>query len=222
MRRRSLHCVRLLLSLSVLLVAAVATPGCRTALTTAAYLIKGTDVDAEFNGLRDKKTIVVCRPATSLSYRDPGVSGDLARQLSILLRDNVRKAVVVDQQKVSQWADMNQWSEYPEVGKAMNSDMVVGIDLLDFSLYEGQTVYQGHATVALRVYDCTTETPELVFEKELPEVVYPPNAPIETTSRSESEFRRKFLRVLADHVGRHFYAHDAYADYALDATALDR
>lgn len=221
MRLRSPSCVRPVLGLCVL-VAGMAAPGCRTVLTTAAYLIKGTDIDAEFDGLRDKKSVVVCRPATSLSYRDPGVAGDLARQVGSLLRDRVRKAVIVDHQQVAEWADMNQWSEYPEVGEALNSDMVVGIDLLDFSLYEGQTVYQGRATVAVRVYDCTTETPELVFERELPQVVYPPNAPIPTTSRSESEFRRKFLQVLADHVGRHFYPHDAYADYAMDATALDR
>jgi len=47
--------------ISMLLAAA----GCRTVFTTAAYLIKGTNVDAEYEGLREKRVVVVCRPVAA-------------------------------------------------------------------------------------------------------------------------------------------------------------
>ena len=36
----------------------------------------------------------------------------------------------------------------------MKADMVVGIDLEGFSLFQGQTLYQGKANATVRVYDC--------------------------------------------------------------------
>ena len=194
--------------------------GCRTALTTAVYLVKGTNVDAEYKGLKEKKVVVVCRPLASLTYRDSHVARDLAREISILLRDNVPKINVVDQSKVTEWLDENDWTDFTDVGEALEVDTVVGIDLLSFSIYQGQTLYQGKANTAVKVYDLTDGENKVVFEKELPQLLYPPNTGVETLSRPEPEFRRKFVHILADQIGRHFYPHDRHADFAIDATAL--
>jgi len=198
----------------------LALSGCRNALATAMWLTKGTDVPAEYAGLRGKKVVVVCRPLADLKYRDTSVAKDLARQLSVLLQHKVSKIKIVDQRKVAQWIDENTWDQYTEIGEALDAEMVVGIDLQDFSIYQGQTLYQGKATVALKVYDCSDGS-QPVFEKDLPQAVYPPNTGIPTSEKLEVEFRREFVRVLADQIGRHFYTHDAHDDYAVDATALD-
>jgi hypothetical protein len=194
--------------------------GCRAALTTAMWLVRGTDLPAEYNGLRGKKVVVVCRPLSDLKYRDTNVAKDLARQLSLLLKRNVRKIEVIDQRKVAEWTDENTWDKYTEIGEALGAEMVVGVDLRDFTIYQGQTLYQGKASVTLAVYDCSHGS-QPVFEKELPQTVYPPSTGIPTSEKQEAEFRRQFVRVLADQIGRHFYAHDAHADLALDATALE-
>jgi hypothetical protein len=88
-----------------------------------------------------------------------------------------------------------------------------------FDLYKGQTLFQGRASVDLTVYDC--KSGELVFKKRLPQSVYPPNREIPTWEKQEAEFRREFVRVLADQVARHFYDHDPYADFALDSKSMD-
>jgi hypothetical protein len=204
-------------ALATALVLALA--GCRGILTTAMYLVKGNNIEAAFDGLKGKKVAVVCRPMTSLEYRDAHAAKDIARTVGVNLRTNVSKIEVIDQSEVSKWADEHTWTDYAEVGKGLGADMVVGIDLLSFSLLEGQTLYQGKANAAVRVFDCTNG--KLVYEKELPPSLYPPNTGIETMAMEEREFRAKFIRVLADQIGRHFYAHDAYADYAMDATVLD-
>jgi len=194
--------------------------GCRTALTTAAYLIKGTDVDAEFEGLREKRVVVVCRPVADLTFSSPTVDRDVAREVGRLLQEKVKKIQVVPQRDVSEWVDENLWNEYEEVGRALDADVVVGIDLYDFSILLDQTLYQGRANAAVRVFDCRTEG-DPIFERELPQIVYPPNAGIPTADRPEASFRREYIRVLADQIGRYFYAHDPYADYAMDAKAME-
>jgi hypothetical protein len=101
----------------------------------------------------------------------------------------------------------------------MKADIVVGVDLESFDIFQGQTLYQGKANASIRVYDCKDGN-KIVFEKHIPQSLYPPNSAVPTSDRTEGEFRREYILVLADQIARHFYAHDAYADYAQDASAL--
>jgi hypothetical protein len=188
-------------------------------LVTAMYLFKGNDVDAEFAELKGKKVAVVCRPMVALQYRNSSVARELAEQVTTLLEKNVPKIHMVDQRKVNKWIDENTWEEYREVGKALKADMVVGIDLESFSIFQGQTVYQGKANAIVAVYDSEKKWKK-VFEKVLPQSVYPPNSFVPTSDRLEGDFRREFVAVLADQVARHFYSHDPYPDMAQDSAAL--
>ena len=155
---------------------------------------------------------------SSLQYRDARAAKDLAVAVGRLLELNGTKITVIPPQKVEKWADENTWDEFPEIGKAVGAQMVIGIDLEHFDIYEGQTLYQGKANVSVNVYDCENND-KLVFEKTLPQVVWPPNSCVPTSDRQAAQFRREFLRVLADRVGRHFYAFDPRLDYAQDAVA---
>jgi len=215
--RRSLSYGRLIVLLT-LLATLVAAGGCISGLATAVWLIKGPNISAEFDGLRDKRVVVVCRPATSSLYANPNVAKDISRHISRLLSRHLRKIEVVDQRKVAEWIDTNTWEDYTEVGEALQADMVVGIDLEQFSIYQGQTLFQGKADFSIEVCDCATG--EVVFEKDLPLVAYPPNHVISTSDMQESDFRREFVEVLSDQIARHFYPHDPRAYFAMDATAM--
>ncbi len=199
----------------------LATAGCRDAFFTVAYLMKGTNVEAECKELKGKKVAVVCRPLVSMQYRNAGVAKDLAREVGLLLKKNVPKIQMIDHGKVAEWMDENGYGEieYVDVGRAVKADLVVGIDLEQFDLLVGQTIFQGKASVALKVYNCKNGS--VVFSKHLPQSVYPPNHVISTTSKQESDFRREFVAVLSDQIGRHFYEHDAHADIALGSQAFD-
>jgi len=203
----------------LVLAAALPAGGCTQALLTAAWLAGADAAPAETNCLNKKRVAIVCRPLTALQYQDSRVAKDLALHVGRMLAQKGKKVQVVDQQKVESWADEHTWEEYSEVGKAVKAQMVLGIDLEHFTMYEGQTLYQGKANVTLRVYDCEDGN-KLVFEKTLPQTVWPPNACISTSERQPAQFRREFLGVLAERIGRHFYGHDPYDDAALDATAL--
>ncbi|MFZ5830040.1 MAG: hypothetical protein ACOY3P_08130 [Planctomycetota bacterium] len=196
------------------------TTGCRTIMTTMAYLIVGPTVEADYQGLEKKTVLVVVRPSAHVDWGYTSVDKELAREIAMLLRTNVRKIKVVDHQKVANWLDENQWNEYTEVGEALKADMVLGIDLLEFGLYQGQTLYQGQASCNLTVYDME-EDGAVVFEKALPRTLYPPNTGIPAAEMPESQFRRRFISKLADQIGRHFYRHDPHADIGLDGDAIE-
>jgi hypothetical protein len=193
--------------------------GCRSALETGYILLYGTDVDADYPGLQKKKVVVVCRPLMALQYWNANVAKELGVEVSLLLRDKVKKIEMADPRKLSKWLDENNWEEYTAVGKAMNADMVVGIDLEGFNIFQGQTLYQGNAKVSVHVYDCKAGGKE-VFTRNMPPNIYPPNAGIPTSDRQEGQFRREFTLVLASQIARHFYPHDPHADLALDNAAL--
>jgi hypothetical protein len=208
--------------IGAVLLAAVAiatSSGCRSAIATALYLIKGNEVEPDYSGLKGKKVAVVCRPPVGLQYANSNAGRDLAQQITKLLKERVPKIKVVDSQKVANWCDENTWEEYSEVGKALKADVVVGVELEKFSIYQAQTLYQGKANAMVRVYDCK-DGGKVVFEKILPQTVYPPNTFIQTSDIQETEFRREFIGVLADQIARHFYPHDPYADLGQDNSAL--
>jgi hypothetical protein len=201
------------------LLAALAGGGCTQGLFTIAYLIKGTNVDAECNLLRDKHVVVVCRPVVALKYANARVDQELAEAVANLLKSNVPKIKMVDHRKVAEWMDEHDWSDYTDVGKAMGAELVVGIDLEQFELLQGHTLFQGRAVAEITVFDC--KTGEAVFNKAPPPTVYPPNHVIPIADKQESQFRREFIHVVADKIGRHFYEHDPNDDNCLDTRAMD-
>ncbi len=199
----------------------VCSAGCTAALSTAMYLMGANEIDAEYKGFRSKKIAVVCRPVATVAFRETGAAHELAREVNRLLAERVAKIEMVDQQKVAAWIDERYDGDYSftEAGEAFGADMVLGIELQEFNLYMGQTLYQGTANARLVVHDMN-EGGRVVFDRELPQITWPPNGGIETSDRQESQFRRQFIRVVSDHVGRYFYRHDPTAYFALDAAAM--
>jgi hypothetical protein len=199
-----------------LLAIALAT-GC-SLLPTIAYIIKPEDVSAEYEGLNGKRVVVICR-AASLEYADPTVARDLAVRVGALLREHGRKVAVVDERELADWVDKHDWHDYREVGRALKSDLVVGIDLERFALSRGSTLLQGQADLRLAVYDVAKGQRVWSPDQSL-SVKFPPNSPYSSSDRKEEDFRRQFMGVLAERVARHFYAYDSRKDVALDSTVL--
>jgi hypothetical protein len=218
MDRRCL-CKGSLWKLMALLFAVVSLAGCQSALTTVMYGLGYLDDDADFPGLKNKTVAVVCRPPSTMQFQDPRVARDLSAVVGRLLKENGHKIKVIDHRKVETWCDANNWDDFVEVGKAVGADVVVGIDLDGFELYQGQTLFQGRANVSILVQDCK-DGGKTLFEKALPQVVYPPSAGVATTDKAPAQFRQEYIQVLGDRIGRHFYAHDPHADLGLDSMVL--
>lgn len=192
--------------------------GCVGPMTTLAYLIKGTNTTPEFSEFKNKRVAVVCRPLISLQYSSSTSASDIAQKLGQMMAANIRKIEIIDPQEVAEFTDENSFDEFTEVGDALDADLVIGIDLEEFDLYQGQTLYQGKARMTVTVYDMEQDG-KIVFERNMKQLLYPPNSGVPTSDKPEDEFRRQFVAKAADMVGQFFYPHDYHTDYALDSEA---
>jgi hypothetical protein len=188
--------------------------GCST-LLTAAYLLQPADMPAEFTGLRGKHVAVVCRPIVELEFTDAGSARELASLVGSQLQTKVRRTRVIGQQEVARWIDENSWVDYPTLGKSLDADLVVGVDLEEFRLHEGSTLYRGRATAHVRVFDVASK--KVLFEKRLDDFAFPANTAIPATDRSEAEFRGMFLQMLSQKVSRCFHAYESREVFAEDS-----
>lgn len=203
--------IRHALAFALLAAAAPFTAGCSTLLTVA-YLVQPADMPAEFKGLRGKHVAVVCRPIVELQFSDAGSSRELASLVGSQLEQKLRKTKVIGQQEVARWIDENDWVDYPTLGKSLDADMVVGIDLEEFRLHEGSTLFRGRATAHVRVYDVADK--KVVFEKRIDDFAFPANTAIPTTDRSEAEFRGMFLQIVSQRISRMFHAYESRETFA--------
>jgi len=185
--------------------------GC-SMLLTAAYVLMPEDKPAEFAGLKGKHVAVVCKPIIELEFADAGSGRELAGVVGGLLERNVRKTRVISQQEVARWIDEHAWVDYQTVGKALDADMVVGIDLEEFRLHEGATLYRGRATIHVRVFDVAAG--KVVFEKRFDDFRYPADGAIPSSDRSEPQFRGMFLQILGGRIARTFHAYDSRSAFA--------
>lgn len=207
---------RLLFTISGLaLIACVSLAGCNW-LSVAMYAINPNDIPAKFKGLQEKRVVVVCRPVVELQFSDSAVPTELAHQVQMRLKKRVKKIDLVDENEVAEWVDENTWHNFSEVGKALKADLVIGIDLEQFQLHQGPTLFQGQAGLNVVVIDVKDGCKQ-VFNQPMSRVRYPPHTPIPETEKSEAEFRYQFINVLAEQIGRNFYAHESRVDFASDA-----
>lgn len=185
--------------------------GCSTLLTVA-YLIQPADMPAEFNGLKGSKFAVVCRPIIELEFTDAGSARELATLVGGQIEDQVRRASAVGQHEVSRWIDENDWTDYQTVGGSLGVDHVVGLDLEEFRLHEGSTLYRGRAAVNVRVYDIKEK--KVVFQKRIDNFDFPANNAIPASDMPEAQFRSTFLRVLSQRISRLFHAYESREVFA--------
>jgi hypothetical protein len=127
----------------------------------------------------------------------------------------VRRSRVIGQHEVARWIDENAWVDYPTLGKSLDADLVVGVDLEQFRLHEGSTLYRGRATARVRVFDVATK--EVLFEKRFDDFSFPANSAIPATDRSEPEFRGMFLQMLSQKISRCFHAYESREVFAEDS-----
>lgn len=205
---------------SLLAVALVPATGCVGLVANLLHVAQGNLVPAKFEGLEEHRVAVVC-VSNSESFGPTTASVALARDVGKLLEKNVKKIQIIDPQTVADWIDKHGWDylDYVALGKGVDAEMLVAIDLDSFSLHEGRTLYRGKADVSVTVYDLTQGGKE-AFATVAPEIQYPMNSGYHMTEMSEAAFRRQFLSIIASQIAHNFYAYDVKEDYARDVTLI--
>ncbi|MFM9194376.1 MAG: hypothetical protein ACKOWG_01275, partial [Planctomycetia bacterium] len=100
----------------------------------------------------------------------------------------------------------------PTLGKSLDADIVVGIDLEQFRMHEGSTLYRGRASANVRVYDVAEKT--VLFETRFDDCTCQGDSAVPSSDQSEPQFRALFLQVLSRKIARAFHAYDSRATFA--------
>jgi hypothetical protein len=197
----------------------VSAGGCPALLATGIYVWEGGNwVPAECDALRNERVVVMCRPPSSHEYRHAGASRSIAQRVSELLVQNVKGIDVVNPREVDNWVDESDWGDFRELAEAVHADLVVHVELDDFELFKGKTLYQGRSHVNVNVYDMRDHS-RLVWQRQLGEILYPVNSGIPAQDKPVQQFEREFVGIVAERIATNFYKHDPHTEFAMDALA---
>src|SRR5687767_13566432 len=132
-------------ALALLATACLASTGClHTLLATGIYVWQGGNVvPAECDALEKERVVVLCRPPASYEYRNAGAARAIGARVSALLEQNVKGVEVVSPREVDNWVDEQDWENFKDLGRSVKATRIVYIELDDFDLYKGTTLYQG-------------------------------------------------------------------------------
>ena len=217
---RSPTAFRLLLLSAMMAPVLVSTTGClHSLLATGIYVFQGGDVvDAQCDALAGERVVVICRPPSSHEYRHAGAAREIGKRVSMLLNEHVPRIDVVSPREVDTWIDEQDWDNYKDLGRAVKASRVVYIELDNFDLYKGSTLYQGDASINMTVYDMDNRG-EMIWEKNLGQVLFPRNSGIPAADKPLHQFQSQFVNIVSQQLAVYFYKHDPNAMFALDAEA---
>lgn len=197
----------------------VSNSGCPAMLATGIYVWEGGNfLPAEFEGLKGERVVVMCKPPSSHEYRHAGASRNIAARVSEKLVKHIKDIDVVNPREVDNWVDESDWGDFRELAQAVHATKVVHIELADFELFKGKTLYQGRADVTVTVYDMKNRANE-VWRTHLGEVLYPVNSGIPAQDKPVQQFEREFVDIVANKIAINFYRHDPNEEFAIDAMA---
>jgi len=188
-------------------------------LATGIYLWQGDNVvPADCDALKDQRVVVVCRPPSSNEYRHAGSARNIGKLVSKRLAAHVKGIDVVSHSEVDNWVDEQDWDNFKDLGRAVKATRVVYIELDNFDLYKGTTLYQGDAEINVEVYDMGNPD-QPVWERNIGQILFPRNSGIPSADKPVQQFKRQFEEVVSEQIAISFYKHNPNAAFALDAVA---
>jgi hypothetical protein len=194
--------------------------GCIGTGATLGYWIHGVKAKAEFNGLKDQRVAIVCISDSSLYGLDTA-SETLARYLQATLSKEVKGIDIIRQEEVLDWIDNNDWNQidFTEIGRGVNAQKVLAVELSSYRLNNGRTLYQGHADVTVSIYDMT-DSGEVVFRRTIPSFEFPQHGGAPVTDTTRARFEQHFIYMLSQKIANFFYDYELPNDFAQDAALI--
>lgn len=207
------------LLIGYLLVTITCSIGCIGAMSQLLYVIKGHQVPAKFDGMEEKRVAVVCVSDAS-AYGPDTLTYTVSQAVSMKLAASVKEITVVSPHEIEQWVDAHGWDEtnFVEVGKGVNADLVLAIEIGSYSIHEGATMYKGRSDITATVFDVQNGG-QVAYVHGPHHFAFPENGrpAIQTSDR---QFEAVYLAKLTQHITRQFYEHDHLETIAEDASLM--
>ncbi len=210
-RLASSHAVAALLLAAVI----VSQPGCLGLAANLMHMVGADMVPPGCEELEDSRVAVVTTTESS-HYKDDISAQLLSKAVGAILTQKVDDLKLVRHSEVEQYRDQVGWEnvDYIEMGKKISADKVVSLELGGLKLREGATLFRGSATVTIKVFD--VESGSVIYVREIDDYTYPRSAGQHVSETDEGRFRKLYLGMLAQEIGRTFHAYDLSDTFAID------
>ena len=182
------------------------------------YVLKGHKVPREFDGLEDHRVaVLVISDGQSYGpdYSMQVLTQLMHRHLQLEYKKHIER--VPQDDVYGAFDDRSRDPDYVAVGKSLQADKVVVVEVTDYSLREGATLYQGNCYFKCAVYD--VEEGRLEFSRGPNSFSYPTDGQ-PSIDTSERDFEQMFLTELSYRIAGFFCEHEIKELYSRDAMAL--
>jgi len=144
--------------LLVLAATVVTSTGCIQEMAQLLYVIKGHKVEPAFPALKEKKVAVVCN-SDAAAFGPDALSVTIAKHIGLALVTSEDKITIASPARVEEFVDANGWHEDSpaKLGEAVEADYVIVIDVDDYSIHEGPTLYKGKSEWTASAYDVAND-----------------------------------------------------------------
>jgi hypothetical protein len=178
--------------------------------------------------LKEKRVVVLTHAAAGTQNDFLALDRDLAREFGNILRTNVKKIDLVNQDKVWDWVEGHpNWTDPADAAKAFEADIVIFLEIEMFQVQDPHSpgLLEGTAKTHIQVveYDHpkNSKGKPIVDQPKESKVVYddyrdttfPVRGPIPVESGvSRGAFKTKFLQVVAAELSWHLIEHSPEDD----------
>jgi hypothetical protein len=185
----------------------------------------GEEANIQFHFPKEAKRVAVVVNLTRHSQVDVGhFDRDVNIWLAPKIFDYVKgKQEVVHAQKIHKWLDEHPgWKTPAEVGRGVNADHVVFVEIRDIGFYEKEgwtNMYKGRAECSVTIYSLGKE------EDDVQPIWGPKNytfrfpnglRPIPSSDLSVAQYREAFVRHVAERLSWLFVPHPSSLEYGDD------
>lgn len=191
--------------------------GCLGIYANLMHAVGADKVPAAYEELEDSSVAIVTVTSSS-HYSDDTSARLLSRMVGDILMAEVDDIKLVREDKIEQWRDTNGWDslDYQALGRDVEADKVLSLELSDLTLREGKTLFRGNVNATITVIDVAEGN--VVYRRSLDEFSFPTNSGQPTSETTESRFRKLYLGRLAKQIARSFHPWDLNEDFAIDGT----
>ena len=200
---------------SLILLICITNTGCIGTLANLFYVLKGHEIPAEYAEFKEQRVAVVVNTKAS-AYGPDELADTLERFITMKLATNVPDIQIVPEVEIANWFDINgtDSSRLAEMGKSVQADFVLSINLDDYTIREGSTIYKGKSEITIAVVDCKSGNTTYAVGPDLMEYPRDGRPAIQTNDR---KFETFYLAWLSEQIAQQFYKHDANKNFADDA-----
>lgn len=189
--------------------------GCVGLAAQILYVWKGTSVPPECRDLEHKKVAVLC--ISDEGYFDNAGLDEISRKIEINLKKNVKGIKLVPHKEVADWLDSTDSYKLDprELGRSVKCERLLFVEIKEFSITEGETLFRGRARWKATVYDIANGG-EVMNQTSFQDFRFPTHTERPQIEQREDSFRDEFTWHLSRVIARRYHAYDKLDDIASD------